>query len=158
MNRDVSHKYSLVVTLKSEFDSRRKRNQSYSLRAFARDIGISASTLSRIMNSKYILNAKLIYQILDRLQITKEVKDRVIFFESCVQLESFLSSYNSERSNENILTESLVYAKSMEIDKELLDMTLWHICLINNGIFSAIGALSTLKNAHLEVKASLTCS
>ena len=44
--------YNFSVVLKSCFDARVKRNPSYSLRAFARDVSVSPSHLSELLNGR----------------------------------------------------------------------------------------------------------
>lgn len=60
MNGQMHHYQTL---LKTEFDSRHRRNQAYSLRAFARDLGLSPGMLSRVLSGKSapsVLTAKKI--------------------------------------------------------------------------------------------------
>ena len=57
----------LIDFLKQELQSRIQKNSMYSLRAFARDLGISASLMSKILNNKYPLKQKLAINILESL-------------------------------------------------------------------------------------------
>lgn len=61
-------KNNLAEILKFEFDRRAKKNASYSLRAFAKFIDISPSSLSRIMNGKRATSLKLEKTILNKLE------------------------------------------------------------------------------------------
>jgi uncharacterized protein (TIGR02147 family) len=52
-----------TVRLKQEFQSRHEKNPSYSLRAFARDIGVSSGQLSRLLNGTRSFTAAQILKI-----------------------------------------------------------------------------------------------
>jgi hypothetical protein len=49
---------NLVEKLKEELELRRKKNPRYSLRAMARDLGVSPSCLSRTLNGKTKMNSE----------------------------------------------------------------------------------------------------
>lgn len=53
-------------------EERRKRNPSYSLRAFARDLGVSGSRLSEILNGKQGLSLKYARKFSDILQFDED--------------------------------------------------------------------------------------
>lgn len=55
--------------LKEHFELRTIRNPSYSLRAFARDLGLSPSTLSEVLHAKQGLSRRLAVEICERLGI-----------------------------------------------------------------------------------------
>jgi uncharacterized protein (TIGR02147 family) len=55
--------------LKFEFQARKKRRPQYSLRAFARDIGLSPSTLSEILNGKLFLSEERVIQVSKKLNL-----------------------------------------------------------------------------------------
>ncbi len=59
---------------------RQKANPSYSLRAFARDLGIQPPTLSAILKKKRSIPRRYIAQFLDRLELSPE--KRRLFIES----------------------------------------------------------------------------
>lgn len=69
--------------LQSEWDRKRKLNSKYSLRAFARDIQISPSRLSEILNRHYGLSRKAAETICTKLNLSE--REREIF---CDQVES----------------------------------------------------------------------
>jgi transcriptional regulator with XRE-family HTH domain len=56
--------------LRSEFDRRRARNPRYSLRAFAKQLGTSHSTLSRALNSNSRLTSRSISMLGSRLGLS----------------------------------------------------------------------------------------
>lgn len=58
--------------LKERFEKRQLLNSSYSLRAFARDLGISVPRLSQILNGKLGLSIKAAKLIAERLKLSEE--------------------------------------------------------------------------------------
>ena len=60
-----------------EFLKRRSRNTSYSQRAFARDIGISKSSLNNILHEKATLSARLAKKIGLRIGVTEMEIDEI---------------------------------------------------------------------------------
>lgn len=61
---------NLVELLNSVLSQRKKKNPKYSLRAFARALGVSPATLSLILGGKREVSTKHAIQILDRLRVT----------------------------------------------------------------------------------------
>jgi transcriptional regulator with XRE-family HTH domain len=59
----------LIVFLKNEFANRKKRNAKYSLRALARDIGVSHSVISEYMSGKRNITKLTSYKIMFFLKI-----------------------------------------------------------------------------------------
>lgn len=58
-------------TLHSHFEERRRRNPSYSLRAFARDLGISPERLSSVLNGKYGLSVESAKRVAKKLDLAE---------------------------------------------------------------------------------------
>ncbi len=65
---------SLSEILSSIFDRRRNKNTSYSLRAFARDIELSPSRLSEILNGAKGLNADTAHSVASHLKLKPQEK------------------------------------------------------------------------------------
>jgi uncharacterized protein (TIGR02147 family) len=63
--------------LKSDFKQRVGRNPSYSLRAFARDLGISAGAASEILSGVRPLSRRFIRTVLPRLPLSAKTKESV---------------------------------------------------------------------------------
>ncbi len=57
----------LVNLIESEFDRKRQKNRSYSLRAFARDLELSPSYLSLILNNKTTIKPTFYEKIIDKI-------------------------------------------------------------------------------------------
>jgi uncharacterized protein (TIGR02147 family) len=79
-----------------EFDRRVKLNSRYSLRAFARDLSISPSHLSELMNGKHGLSRARAIRIAEKLKLDKEEFE---FF--CCDTEA--KHGRSERSRKNAI-------------------------------------------------------
>lgn len=65
-----------IELLREDFVRRRDRNQRYSVRAFARDLGLSAGTLSEVLRGKRVLTLKRASHILERTQVSNVKKRR----------------------------------------------------------------------------------
>ncbi len=63
---------SCRVILQQTLFSKQQKNKRYSLRAFARDLKISPSFLSEVLNGKYGISKQLAGQIADRLGFNSE--------------------------------------------------------------------------------------
>jgi uncharacterized protein (TIGR02147 family) len=67
----LEQSHTLTEFLESEFLRRMRKNPSYSLRAFARDLGVSSSRVSEVFSSKRGISQQTLARIVDRLQIKK---------------------------------------------------------------------------------------
>jgi plasmid maintenance system antidote protein VapI len=63
---------SCRVILQQTLFTKQQKNKRYSLRAFARDLKISPSFLSEVLNGKYGISKQLAAQIADRLGFNSE--------------------------------------------------------------------------------------
>lgn len=64
--------------LNEELSSRKARNSSYSMRAFARDLGIGSTSLSDVLAQKRKLSTKNIDKIAEKLALSPKEKDLLI--------------------------------------------------------------------------------
>lgn len=64
---------SFREVLKQEFQRRKNNNRRYSLRAYAKFLGISPAHLSEVLNGKMGLSVRLAAQIAERLQLNEEL-------------------------------------------------------------------------------------
>ena len=86
-------------TLKEAFFERRSRNPSYSMRAYARDLGIQVSNLSLVLNRKRGMSVKAASQIADRLGMNESEKN---WFCTLVSKEHSRSVIARERASNDI--------------------------------------------------------
>jgi len=75
---DFSQPNSPARFLRAQLLTRVSKNPSYSVRAFARDLGISHSYLSQILNEKRGLSLRQAVLLSDALNLEKEQKDQLI--------------------------------------------------------------------------------
>lgn len=155
MNKDYFHKYSFNEVLKVEFSTRKQRNQNYSLRAFARDIDLSPSTVSRVFNNKYDLSTKLIEEVLSKIGLPADEVRRIVFFESCF---SFLKVLNKDQEfgcSEDLNLTNCCYTKNFKLDKEIFKETACLLYLINDGLFRAISDFSVIDSVGVVFEGSM---
>lgn len=69
--------YSYKVIIK-EFERRREVNSQYSLRAYARNLGVSPGILSQILNKKREITPKILSQIAPRLNIDSDTLSKML--------------------------------------------------------------------------------
>ena len=65
--------------LRSELRLRQERNPRYSLRAFAKKIGISPAYLSKVLTGKCILSVNAAQKVMERIPVNPEVAKRILF-------------------------------------------------------------------------------
>ena len=61
--------FEIVKILNQEFAAARMRNTSYSLRAFAKKLGVPASSVSEVMRGKRLVTRKMAAKMLARLRV-----------------------------------------------------------------------------------------
>jgi transcriptional regulator with XRE-family HTH domain len=72
-NQNPSRKnFKLISAIETEFQLRAKRNPSYSLRSFARDLEVSPSYLSRLFRGKHEISREMAQRILENLKVAAE--------------------------------------------------------------------------------------
>lgn len=64
--------------LQDEFSSRRNKNQSYSVRAFARDAGISPGRMSEFLNGRRQMSLETFFKLSQTLKSPVAVRERVV--------------------------------------------------------------------------------
>jgi len=79
-------KFNYIDFLKHQLELRLAKNQSYSLRAFARDLGLSASRLSEVLKKKKGLSINAAFLLTEKLGLTS--KEKELFFLSVEALHS----------------------------------------------------------------------
>ncbi len=69
---------NLKETLLAELDKRRSRNPLYSLRAFARDLGVGLGSLSEVLSGKRDLSKKNLMKVLQSLDLDSDQRSALI--------------------------------------------------------------------------------
>ena len=75
--------FEIIKILNQQFALARSRNSSYSLRAFAKKLGVPASGISEVLRGKRRITRKMATRMLERLRVdprltqslTRELKD-----------------------------------------------------------------------------------
>lgn len=82
-----------ILCLKEVFAERKKRNPAYSLRAFAKQLDVSASTLSQILSEQTVPSAELADKIVAKLALSS--RKRQLF------MASFAGKIEPRKTNSN---------------------------------------------------------
>ena len=102
--------------LDRELTQRNSLNPNYSLRAFARDLGVDSSFLSKLLNGKRSMTARTILTLAPRLSLTDE------------QVQSFLQGASGRRRRFSLSEESTLPIVPFGPVHEKLDWT--HLALL----------------------------
>ncbi|MBT3980632.1 MAG: TIGR02147 family protein [Bacteriovoracaceae bacterium] len=79
-----------ATVLKTILENKKKRNPSYSLRSFARDLKVSATALSQVMNGKRSFSKKNCEKILNNLNLSPIEKERFLKGKADLKTQKFL--------------------------------------------------------------------
>jgi transcriptional regulator with XRE-family HTH domain len=148
LNQDSGNlKHSLKAIFKEILEKRKLKNARYSLRALARDLEISPSTASKIINDKYSLSEKMLLDIVVKLDIHPDDQKRVIFFERCRIFLVFLKQQTSQPTDDFIQIQKSYKYKT---DNIICPDSLFYLKAINENFLSAIASLSATKEACVQ--------
>jgi hypothetical protein, TIGR02147 len=107
--------------LRDELLRRQSKNRSYSLRAFARDLGMSSSRLSEILNGKVGVSETRAAVLAERLQLSLEDRDLFVdLVESEHARSSILRAAASERVKARFANVPVIKEEEMNL------MSDWH--------------------------------
>lgn len=96
---EVTRKPLHLKYLFSEFNKRRSRREKYSQNAFARDLNLSPSRLSQILNSRSGLSKELAVVLCDTLLLSQEEREKFI---DSVLVEHSRSALERERARKRL--------------------------------------------------------
>ncbi len=94
--------------LKDGLEKRQSKNPRYSLRSYAKDLGINSSTLSQVLRNKRKLPEKYVEQIIDKLRLDSPTKEA--FLQSYDLSNSFLDKIDLGIIDRKIQLEDTQYA------------------------------------------------
>lgn len=109
------------VLLNEHLNKRKVKNSLYSIRAFARDIGISKTTVSEVLRERRILSPANIKVIEKSLQLSQEEVD-LLMNDSVIQQQRIgeMNLANRAESQQDYLTKFPIYVEmSLEHLKEV---------------------------------------
>lgn len=122
-------------TLKSAFDARRKKNPAYSLRSFASDLEVGASTLSEVLNHKKNLARKTGVKILKSLSLNRHERDLFL-----LSIDHENPSVAHSRKDIEGKIESYVSSSSAHVNQDSQQD------LISDPLYATLLALMTVEN------------
>lgn len=102
-----------ITYLKDELRRRGETQPGYSMRTFARDLGISPSGLSQIMNRKRILSSKKAFELGRRLKLS--VRESEFF--SLLAEKDMSSDHSGELSKKIVEVSDLARRSNVKIDR-----------------------------------------
>jgi len=126
--------------LKEEFENKRKRNENYSLRAFARDLNISAARLSSVLNGRFGLSRNAAKKITDKLNFNNEEKD---YFCTLVESKHARSKFSRETAR--------IKLEKYNAGSEKKNLTLDSFKIISDWYHFAILELTYLKQFKYDI-------
>ncbi|MBL7542738.1 MAG: helix-turn-helix transcriptional regulator [Bdellovibrionaceae bacterium] len=158
MSQDSGNlKHSLKAIFKETLEKRKQKNARYSLRALARDLEISPSTVSKIINDKYSLSEKMLLDIVVKLDIHTDDRKRVFFFERCRNFLVFLKQQNKKSPEDLIQNQkSYEYKAIIKIDNIICPDSLFYLKAINENFLNALESLSTIKDTRIQIDNTLS--
>jgi transcriptional regulator with XRE-family HTH domain len=94
LKKDLDSSEKLRLHLEQEFEKRSQKNPQYSLRAFAKSLGVDSSYLSKVLSKKRSLNGKALYSFAEKLSFPAEL-DFITEQESSLEKKSLeLTKFN----------------------------------------------------------------
>ncbi len=144
-----------VQKIRHDFSIKQKSNSTYSLRAYARDIGLHHATLSQILKGRRPLPLKNASTVCDKLRLGP--KERTLFMESLFKSKTSLDEIKIDESDERfILDES--YFKVIAEWEHFVVLDLFDISEFDFSLPEIAGRLGiTLNRAEVVVTNLVTC-
>jgi uncharacterized protein (TIGR02147 family) len=127
----ISNDY--VDILKNKFSERCQRNKEYSLRAYARDLGISPQRLSHILNRNYGLSEKAATDIAKKLGFTE---NEITHFTTMVAAKHSRSKIAKDKASKQLA----------ELKSHYQDLSIDHFKIVSDWYHFAIMELSLLES------------
>jgi uncharacterized protein (TIGR02147 family) len=137
-----------VLKIKEDLSKRQKANPRYSLRAYARHLGLHSATLSMVLKGQRSLPAKNITQVAQKLALAP--KDQSLFFESFYKIKSKLDDIKVDlESDKRFLLDESYYKVIAEWEHYAL-LTLFDLSEFNPTI-DQISERLTISTTRAEV-------
>lgn len=113
--------------LEQELDQRKMRSPSYSLRAFARDIGMSPSTLSELLNQKVGLSREKAVQIAKKIRL-----DEVHQLHFCDLIQSSHARKEADRIEAKVRSKARIRSlqNQMSLDHFKIISDWYHLAIL----------------------------
>jgi uncharacterized protein (TIGR02147 family) len=96
-----------ILKLKENLSLKQRSNPHYSLRAYARDLGLHSSTLSQVLKGKRSLPVKNSLEVVTKLNLGP--KERTLFLESIYQNKSRLDDIKVDEVDDRFMLDESYY-------------------------------------------------
>lgn len=116
----------VVTLLKAEIERRQERNAAYSLRALARDAGLSPAVLSLVMNGKRALTLEKAMAIADKLKLTADIRQAL--FQAVSEDHDIRVDPTKRRTR--AMEDKMAYMQ-LRMDQFTVIGDWWHFALLN---------------------------
>jgi uncharacterized protein (TIGR02147 family) len=113
-----------IYKLKEDLSLKQKANPQYSLRAYARFLGVHSSTLSQVLSGKRALPIKNVTNVAKRLNLSP--KEHTLFFESFYQIKTNLDDIQIQQNEQRFMLDES-YAKVIAEWEHYAVLTLFDI-------------------------------
>jgi len=104
--------------LEQELSRRNSANPNYSLRAFARDLGVDSSFLSKLLNGKRSMTARTILSLAPRLALSE------------ADVQAFIQKANGRRRRYSVGAQDVQVFQELEEDRFFQSMEWYHIAIL----------------------------
>jgi uncharacterized protein (TIGR02147 family) len=144
-----------VQKIKHELSIKQKANTTYSLRAYARDIGVHHATLSQVMRGKRPLPLKDATGVCEKLRLGP--KERTLFMESLMKAKTNLDDIKIDENYERFILDESHYQVIAEWEHYVV-LDLFDLPSFEFSIPEIAGRLSIEENrAEVVVNNLVTC-
>lgn len=145
-------KNDFILHLQCELERKKNNNPHYSLRAFARDLGIEASLLSKILRGKAPLTSRMFERLAPILGVREEDYKN---FESQIKFNELVFDWQRNMLETNdfkfLLTEKAIQKKIvLSIDSIYADEAKNYILGFTYGLINYLEERSEQKNCNYE--------
>lgn len=125
--------------LREEFERRRRRTASYSLRAFARDLAVPAPKLSQYLNGTCGLSAKRATELAQKIRL------------GALEKELFVCSVEASHARDSLTRDRNLERLSLLLSNTFSELNLEKFQLIRDWYHLAILELTTMKGFRSDV-------
>lgn len=149
-----NYENEFIVTLRKELTERISRNPKYSLRAFARDIGLHPSRVSQILNGKQGLSTVMAKQVATKIGFSNEETKRFC------QLATYLHArsknlkelaYSDLQVADQAASNHLLKEDAWEYISRWYYVVIQELCCNKKFVFTIKNIMSCLALSEIEV-------
>jgi uncharacterized protein (TIGR02147 family) len=127
--------------LEQELARRNSANPNYSLRAFARDLGVDSSFLSKLLNGKRSMTARTIMSLAPRLNL------------SDADVQAFIQKANGRRRRYSVGAQDVQVFQELEDHKYLQHLEWYHLAILEMIGVKGFQANASWISEHLPITA-----